>query len=167
MNNYFYELIEFFQKGGFVLCVIFCISILLCYFSLQRYIFIKFEFKKEEKYILENLKKQNLNYEFHEFIKEYFISRAKFKLRKNLNIIKTLIIISPLLGLLGTVIGMINIFDSLFYNGSNDIKFIADGISMATIPTMAGMIVALFGIVFKTILENLIKKKIDRFLAFN
>ena len=52
----------------------------------------------------------------------------------------------PLLGLLGTVSGMITVFDSMAEIGSSNAKPMADGISRAIIPTMAGMAGALTGL---------------------
>jgi biopolymer transport protein ExbB len=62
----------------------------------------------------------------------------------------------PLLGLLGTVTGMISVFDAMATQGGNA-RSMAAGVSMATIPTMAGMIASLSGVVGSTLL----KRKID------
>jgi biopolymer transport protein ExbB len=62
----------------------------------------------------------------------------------------------PLLGLLGTVTGMIAVFDAMANQGGNA-RSMAAGVSMATIPTMAGMIASLSGVVGSTWL----KRKVD------
>ena len=59
--------------------------------------------------------------------------------------IGALIAICPLLGLLGTVTGMIEVFDVMAMLGSGNPRAMAAGVSKATIPTMAGMVVALSG----------------------
>ena len=59
----------------------------------------------------------------------------------------------PLVGLLGTVTGMIEVFDVMAVQGSSNVKSMASGVSMATIPTMAGMVVALSGLLFEKRLE--------------
>lgn len=50
-----------------------------------------------------------------------------------------------MLGLLGTVTGMISVFDVMADQGSSNPKLMASGISLATLPTMAGMVAALVG----------------------
>ena len=69
-------------------------------------------------------------------------------------LIKVLIAICPLLGLLGTVTGMIAVFDVMTYSGGGNARAMAGGVSMATIPTMAGMVAALSGVYFGTWLEH-------------
>ena len=68
--------------------------------------------------------------------------------------IKALIAVCPLLGLLGTVTGMIAVFDVMSYSGSGNARALAAGVSMATVPTMAGMVAALSGVYFGTWLEH-------------
>ena len=60
--------------------------------------------------------------------------------------IKTLVSLAPLLGLLGTVTGMIGVFEVLATTGGGDARSMAAGVSQATIPTMAGMVAALSGV---------------------
>ena len=57
-----------------------------------------------------------------------------------------MITLCPLFGLLGTVTGMIEIFDVINAFGMNNTRSMASGISRATLPTMAGMGAAIFGL---------------------
>ena len=70
------------------------------------------------------------------------------KLEKNLNILGTLGNISPLIGLFGTVIGIIRAFHSLSVSGSAGPTVIAAGIAEALITTAAGLVVAVPAVVF-------------------
>jgi biopolymer transport protein ExbB len=54
-----------------------------------------------------------------------------------------------MLGLLGTVTGMIEVFD-VMAGGSGNARGMAAGVSKATLPTMAGMVAALSGMLFST-----------------
>ena len=54
--------------------------------------------------------------------------------------------LAPLLGLFGTVTGMIDVFNILAVTGGGDAKSMAGGVSKATLPTMAGMVAALSGV---------------------
>jgi len=64
-------------------------------------------------------------------------------LGKHLPILNTIGNISPLLGLLGTIIGMILAFESIATVGTGDPKVVADGISQALVTTASGLIVAI------------------------
>lgn len=64
-------------------------------------------------------------------------------LEKGLNTVKIIATISPLLGLLGTVIGVLVAFRVMSQTGLNNPASFAQGISMALITTVGGMIVAI------------------------
>jgi len=154
---YIDDLLAFFDKGGIVLYFVFVIAIFLWTLLVERYIYISFVYKKYKKTLIENLKKISSENRFKDEIKRSLVEEADFKLKAGLDFIKTLIIVCPLVGLLGTVTGMIEVFDVMAISGSNNVKSMANGVSMATIPTMAGMVVALSGILFEKRLELSIK----------
>lgn len=83
-------------------------------------------------------------------IRTYMISQFKIETQTWLSFITLLIAICPLLGLLGTVTGMISVFDVLAITGTGNARAMAAGISKATLPTMAGLLIALTGLYFKT-----------------
>lgn len=87
-------------------------------------------------------------------IREGLVSEASLALKQNIGLIKSLIAICPLLGLLGTVTGMIAVFDVMTFSGGGNARAMAGGVSMATVPTMAGMVAALSGVYFGTWLEH-------------
>lgn len=89
------------------------------------------------------------------------ISRAKSKLNENLLLLNALVALCPLLGLMGTVTGMIEVFDVMAISGSGDARSMASGVSKATIPTMAGMVGALSGVFATTWLTRNAKKEIE------
>jgi biopolymer transport protein ExbB len=65
------------------------------------------------------------------------------KLRKRLGIFGTLSFISPLMGLLGTVLGVLRAFHDLALSGSGGPTIVAAGISEALVTTVAGLAVAI------------------------
>ena len=73
---------------------------------------------------------------------EDILAKATPPLEKNLSVIKLLAAVAPLLGLLGTVIGMIETFQSITLFGTGDPKLMAGGISQALVTTMLGLIAA-------------------------
>ena len=86
-------------------------------------------------------------------IKDKLISQAKEAVNKHLPLINTCVALAPLFGLLGTVTGMIEVFQVMAFTGGGDARSMAGGVSKATLPTMAGMTTALSG-VFATIYLN-------------
>ena len=65
------------------------------------------------------------------------------KLEGGLNLVKVLAATAPLLGLLGTVIGMINTFQAITLFGTGDPQIMASGISEALVTTVLGLIAAI------------------------
>tara|TARA_B100000029_G_scaffold78365_3_gene69860 strand:+ start:15229 stop:15750 length:522 start_codon:yes stop_codon:yes gene_type:complete len=91
-------------------------------------------------------------------IKEKFKSEARLKINKHMMLIQTCVALAPLFGLLGTVTGMIEVFQVMAFTGGGDARSMAGGVSKATLPTMAGMTTALSG-VFATIYLNSAKNR--------
>lgn len=79
-------------------------------------------------------------------IREKLISEVKIKVNQNLSLVATCVALCPFLGLLGTVYGMIEVFQILSVTGGGDARSMAGGVSKATIPTMAGMVAAISGV---------------------
>ncbi|WP_440873821.1 MotA/TolQ/ExbB proton channel family protein [Thalassotalea sp. PLHSN55] len=90
-------------------------------------------------------------------IRDTWISEATELLEKNMITIKTLVAMCPMIGLLGTVTGMISVFETMAQQGTGNPRLMASGISMATIPTMAGMVAALSGVFFSSRLDAKVK----------
>ncbi len=150
---------SFMQRGGPVLNVI---AILL---------FLKWSLVFERIWYLNSTHKQNVKNTLAEWnaredtnswvarqIREMMISKISLDVRSTLPIIEVLVTICPLLGLIGTVTGMIEVFFVMAVTGGGDAKSMAGGVSKATIPTMAGMVGAISGI----FAYNYLKGTVDR-----
>ena len=94
-------------------------------------------------------------------IRTSLISKTSLAANRNLPMIKTLVALCPLLGLLGTVTGMISVFDVLAVSGTGNARSMAAGVSHATIPTMAGMVAALSGVFANVWLARFTKREIE------
>ena len=82
------------------------------------------------------------------------ISQVSARAERNISLIQTCVALCPLLGLLGTVTGMVAVFEVMAISGSGNPRSMASGVSMATIPTMAGMVAALSGVAMTTYLQR-------------
>lgn len=94
-------------------------------------------------------------------IREGMISRYSMSASVSVPIVQTLVALCPLLGLMGTVTGMIEVFDAMAYSGSGNARSMASGVSKATIPTMAGMVGALSGVFLVTILTRRVETEVE------
>ena len=82
-------------------------------------------------------------------------------LEANLPILKTIVNIAPLLGLLGTIAGMITSFRAASQTGLSNPTQVLGGISEALISTATGISLAVLGFVFFNYFSNLSKKIVD------
>jgi len=70
--------------------------------------------------------------------------------------------LAPLLGLLGTVTGMVSVFDIMALTDGADAKAMAAGVSRATIPTMAGMVASISGIIFTSGMDRKVNRLVQQ-----
>ena len=86
-------------------------------------------------------------------IRAQMISEMRAKIFGPVDLIQTCVSLCPLLGLLGTVTGMIAVFEVMATQGGNA-RSMAAGVQTATIPTMAGMVSALSGVFAMSYLKS-------------
>ena len=163
----FYEfhdtIMSFLDRGGPVLKTIFIVSVFLWVLLLERFYFFLFKNPRLMKQAEKNWKKREDKMSWNAVkIRQARIAEVGNEQNRNLNLIRTLITLCPLLGILGTVTGMIRVFDVMAIMGTGSAREMADGISMATIPTMAGLVVAISGLFFITRLEEHSKKSVEK-----
>lgn len=94
--------------------------------------------------------------------REHLRHRISEQLNRNFSLIGTIIKVCPLLGLLGTVAGMLEVFDALAATGTNNPRSMAAGVSKATVSTLAGMVAAIFGLLCSKFAERRAYSERDR-----
>lgn len=87
-------------------------------------------------------------------VRRQLISEISVAANHNIGTIQVLMAILPLLGLLGTVTGMIQVFNVMAVVGTSNARLMAGGVSAATIPTMAGLVAALSGLYLAVYLQR-------------
>ena len=135
VREYLELLRDFFASGGCLLWAIFLVSLLLWALIIERYAYLRLKYPRELEQLVGAWRRRA-------------DQSSWFAHKIRLALIKSLIAICPLLGLLGTVTGMIHVFDVIAVLGTGNARAMANGISLATIPTMAGLVVALSGLFF-------------------
>ncbi len=94
-------------------------------------------------------------------VRDKLISQFEMAANYGIPVIQTLVALCPLLGLMGTVTGMIEVFDVMALSGSGNARSMASGVSRATIPTMAGMVGALSGVFLVTLLTRRVEREVE------
>lgn len=155
---------EFLGTGGPVLVAIMIAAFALWSFILERFAYYFFAHKPMKKSFRDEwIAREDKTSWRADAIRDELISQVKVKTDQNVGIIKTLVAIAPLLGLLGTVWGMIEVFDVMALSGSSNARLMAGGVFKATIPTMAGMTIALSGLYFPTHFDRKSKRETAKF----
>jgi len=143
---------------------IFIISVILWGLIIDRYWFFRMEAKSICKAQLSKWRSvDKSNNWFAKKIRDGILSEVRQEFEVYKDMIQLLVVVCPLMGLLGTVTGMISVFDTMSVTGTGNARAMASGISMATVPTMAGMVVSLIGLYFKTRFESMAETELERF----
>jgi biopolymer transport protein ExbB len=87
--------------------------------------------------------------------------RESSKLERFIWLVKVVSVVAPLLGLLGTVTGMIRTFQAITLFGAGDPKMMAGGISEALVTTMLGLLIAIPLVLLHALLVSSTKRIID------
>ena len=156
----FDSILQFLNTGGAVLWLILWVSICLWCLIIERLLYFKQTYPQQrELWINQWESRADKCSQRALFIRECIISEAKISMEKTVPVIKMLIAICPLLGLLGTVTGMIHVFDVMAVTGTGNARAMASGVSQATIPTMAGMVIAIAGLYFSKLIEQRVSEE--------
>jgi biopolymer transport protein ExbB len=135
-------LAQFFESGGMVLWVILAVSILLWTMIIERYWYIKLEYPRT---LLINLadwqKREDKVSWYARSVRTAILSKVALDLTRSLPTIRILIILC-------------HVFDVVALEGTSNAKAVADGVSLATIPTLAGLVTALSGYYFSIRLKQ-------------
>ena len=160
--NAFEAIRDFLELGGPVLQIIGWTILFMWILILERLIYLRTGLKTLIQESIEQWGSRGQRRSWHAVqIREAMISRVTMSANQGIPMIQTLVALCPLLGLMGTVTGMITVFDVMAISGSGNPRSMAAGVSRATIPTMAGMVGALSGVFLVTILTRTVKRQIE------
>ncbi len=147
---------NYMEMGGPVLILIailaFCMSTLI----VERIWYFRFGgLKRDVQKALNSWEQRSERTSWHAHkVRDKLISEANEEVMSNLSMVKTMVALAPLFGLLGTVTGMISVFEVMAITGGGDARQMASGVFRATIPTLSGMVIAIYGVFANTYLDR-------------
>ena len=156
------------QQGGLVGYIIIGVAIIGLLLVLERFVFLQRTGSKVQKQLKSKkaannplgriMKVYDENPDVDTETLEYKLDEAILKelpgLQRGLNVIALLAAIAPLLGLLGTVTGIIETFQSITLFGTGDPRTMSEGISQALVTTVMGLVVAIPLLLFHSFLSG-------------
>jgi biopolymer transport protein ExbB len=159
----FADVRDFIETGGDVLLVVAFVTFAMWMLILERYWFFNWVHPQIAAQIQSrwDAREDHSSWNANQ-IRQLLLTESELDVERGLQIIKSIVALCPMLGLLGTVTGMIEVFDVMASAGSGNVRGMAGGVSRATLPTMAGMVAALSGLIFSVQLERRAKRENQR-----
>jgi biopolymer transport protein ExbB len=160
--NTFVSVRDFIELGGPILVLIGWVIFAMWALIVERMIFFQTSLKEFKADIIDKWEGRAERRSWHAHqIRDGMISEFSISANRSVPVVQTLVALCPLLGLMGTVTGMIEVFDAMAFSGSGNARSMASGVSKATIPTMAGMVGALSGVFLVTILTRRVETEVE------
>ena len=145
----FVALDDFFRAGGVTTRVIFVAALVMWTLIVERYWYFSFVFPKRLRQIRGEWDARATHRTWSaRRIRAAMISEMNVAMQSGLQLMKVIIPICPLLGLVGTIAGMLEVFDVMALRGAVDARAMANGVSHAMIATLSGLGVAISGMFF-------------------
>ena len=157
------NMLRFLETGGPVLWPIGVVAFVLGALIIERYWYFRREYPRQIATDVRQWNRRKEKDSWHALrFRETLITSTRANLDHTIPLIRMLVALCPMLGLLGTVTGMMAVFDVIGLLGTGNARAMASGIYKATIPTMAGMIVALPGLYFRVALQREVNRRVEK-----
>ena len=162
----YYDVLAFIEKGGDVLWVLAIVALIMWAIILERLWFLFTEHRSNIERVTAawDARTETRSWHAHQ-VRRMMISEVDSGLKSGLLVLQACVGLCTLIGLLGTVYGMVEVFNTLATVGNSNARMMADGVSKATIPTMSGMVAALSGLYFTSWLQSRSKKETEQLAA--
>ena len=158
----FNELQAFLDRGGPILLVIMAATFVMWALILERLFYFRLAHQNvAQKAIDEWHSRSDRKSIMAHWVRDKLVSEVRYKAEANVSLTKATVALAPLLGLLGTVTGMVAVFDIMALTDGADAKAMAAGVSRATIPTMAGMVASISGIIFTSGMDRKVNRLVQ------
>lgn len=156
----FDAILGFMEKGGNVLWLIAALVFFMWMLIFERLWYFSITWKSDRNAVINlwELRGERKSWNAKQ-VRMKLLSQSRQMINDNMSVITTCVALCPLLGLLGTVTGMIEVFNVMAVTGGGDAKSMAGGVERSTIPTMAGMVAALSGLFANTYLQRIANRE--------
>ena len=162
LSDAFEAIRDFMELGGPILRWIAVTIFVMWVLIIERLLFFRSQMKAMSSDIHDRWEERRERRSWHAHaIREGMISQFQMATSGSIPMIQTLVALCPLLGLMGTVTGMIKVFEVMAVSGSGNVRAMAAGVSQATVPTMAGMVGALSGVLLVTLLSRRAAREVE------
>lgn len=153
---------DFFALGGIVLWWIFAAALLMWALIVERWWYFGRVFPRTRAAVQAEWNGRGDRRSWHaRRVRALLVSQAHVEMSAGMQVMAVVIPMCPLLGLLGTVIGMIEVFDAMALRGRVNPQVLADGIGHAMVATMAGLAVSLSGMGFVHYFRERVRHETD------
>ena len=152
--------VDFIEKGGGILLVLAGVTFWMWVLICERTLYLLRDQRGDVDRVLRHWSERDDHDSWHAHqIQRMLLCELRHDLTRNLWAIRSFVVVCPMLGLLGTVMGMLEVFDVLAIAGSANIRGLASGVSQATFSTLAGMVAAISGLLAGVQLERLAQRE--------
>ena len=163
LHNILDPLQQFFATGGPALWAIFAAAIALWALIIERFIFFWTHYPSIEHETVSRWQARSDHQSWYALqVRRMEIIQMGYQVRRGLPLIRSLTLVLPILGLLGTVNGMIFTFTVMQLFGTGNANGLASGISEALVTTMAGLVCAVPGLYFSSSLDRRAGKSVRK-----
>ena len=146
---------DFLELGGPVLYLVAIVLGIMWLFIIERLVYFLTQHSRVSDQALKVWEARSERKSWHAHrVREALISDVKTQSNQYLGLIKACVALCPLVGLLGTVTGMITVFEVMAFLGAGNARAMAAGVSQATVPTMSGMVASLSGYFISVYLQG-------------
>ena len=163
-SNFIYNpLYEFHTAGGAILVALIIAALIMWSLIVERYLYFTFNRKQSQiRYLQLWRTTRSETIAQRQLLKLYYLSEYRIQSERGIAWIHQLVKVSLLLGLLGTILVLIAVFESQLLIVSASNQPISNGIAQAIIPTTTGLLVSLSGLFFVYHLRNLANNSVSR-----
>ena len=154
---------DFMELGGPVLYLVAVVLAIMWVCIVERLIFFSIQQPRlsEEAITRWDARPERISWNAHR-VREAMISNVRVQANQFLGTVKVCVALCPLVGLLGTVTGMVTVFEVMAFLGTGNARAMAAGVSQATVPTMSGMVAALSGYFISVWLQSKADSEVEK-----
>lgn len=166
LQNLLDQFRQFMAVGGPALWAILVVMVVLATLIVERYVFLHTGYPALVQALVHRWEARSERHSWYARQQRRMeIAEADYQLRRSLPLIRSLTAVLPILGLLGTVNGMISTFTVMQLFGTGNVNGMANGISEALVTTMAGLVCAVPGLYLGSSLTKRVQVEAQKLTA--